>query len=99
MKDLIIQITGWLNMLLFSIVTWPQIYKTLKTKTTSGVSISVYYILVLANIDALIYALLINQPPLLFKYVFGLVTSLIYIWVYFKYGRKNVNSSKTKTSL
>lgn len=89
MKQLLIEITGWLNMLLFSIVTWPQIYKTLKTKTTAGVSIPVYYILVIANIDALIYALLINQPPLMVKYIFGLFTALIYIYVYYKYGNNN----------
>lgn len=88
MKEIIIEITGWLNMLLFSVVTWPQIYKTIKTKTVSGVSISVYYILIVANIDALIYALLINQPPLMVKYIFGLATALIYIYVYSKYGRK-----------
>lgn len=88
MKELIINITGWLNMLLFSIVTWPQIIKTLKTKEVNGVSVSVYYILAVANIDALIYALLIKQNPLVAKYIIGLTTALIYLYVYYKYGRK-----------
>lgn len=89
MHQLLIDFTGWMNMFLFSVVTIPQIIKTVKTKVVSGVSVSVYYILLVANIDALIYALLINQPPLVVKYIFGLVTTIIYLYVYYKYGKKN----------
>lgn len=89
MKELVIQVTGWLNMLLFSLVTFPQIYKTIKTKTVDGVSIAVYYLIVVANIDAWIYAFLINQKPLLVKYTIGLITALTYLYVYYKYGRKS----------
>lgn len=81
-------ILGWGNMILFSIVAIPQIIKTLKTKLVDGVSIWMYYLIVIANIDAWFYAYLINQPPLLAKYTFGLVTGIIYIIIYHKYKKK-----------
>ena len=85
MKEILIQFTGWVNMLLFSLVTFPQIIKTLKTKKVDGVSIWVYYLLMIANIDAWFYAFLINQNPLLIKYTFGLLTSILYLLIYYKY--------------
>ena len=83
--DKLIDILGWGNMILFSIVALPQIIKTIKTKTVDGVSIWMYYLIVIANIDAFFYALLIHQTPLLAKYTFGLITGLIYIYIYRKY--------------
>ncbi len=90
MKQLLINILGWGNMLLFSIVAIPQIIKTIKTKVVDGISIWMYYLIVIANIDAWFYAFLINQPPLLAKYTFGLVTAFIYIYLYHKYNKKDV---------
>lgn len=82
------EILGWIQMTLFSLVTTPQIIKTIKTKNIEGVSILAYFIIVIANIIALWYALLINQNPLKVKYILGLSTALAYIFTYFKY-RKN----------
>lgn len=83
-KELLIHILGWGNMLLFSLVTLPQIIKTIKTKVVDGVSIGVYYLIIIANIDAWFYAYLINQPPLIAKYTFGLISGLIYLFVYYR---------------
>lgn len=84
-KELLISITGWLNMLILSLITFPQIWKTVKTKSVAGVSIWVYYLLLVGNIDALIYAVLISQPPLILKYLLGLSTASIYVYLYHKY--------------
>lgn len=80
-----IDITGWLNCVLLTLAVVPQIIKTIKTKITSGISIWVYVLIFLGNIDALIYATLIEQVPLQIKYVFGAVMALFYILVYFEY--------------
>lgn len=93
-KELLINILGWGNMLLFSLVTLPQIIKTIKTKVVDGVSIGVYYLIIIANIDAWFYAYLINQPPLLAKYTFGLISGLLYLFVYYKFGTKTNNLTK-----
>ncbi len=86
-KELVIQILGWMNMGLFSIVTVPQIIKTLKTKKVDDVSIGVYFLILLANSVALAYAILINQVPLMAKYIFGFISGLLYILVYRRYGK------------
>ncbi len=60
----------------------PQIIKTLKTKTTEGISITLFIINLIANIIALIYALMIHQPPLIIKYTAAIVITMIYIIIY-----------------
>lgn len=62
--------------------------KTIRTKNVEGVSIIPFWILAIANIDALIYAILISQNPLLVKYLIGLASAAIYIFIFYKYGRK-----------
>lgn len=80
-----IDITGWLNCILLSVAVIPQIIKTIKTKITNGISIWVYVLIFIGNVDALIYATLIQQASLQIKYIFGLLMALFYILVYFKY--------------
>ncbi|HLC61295.1 MAG TPA: PQ-loop repeat-containing protein [Candidatus Nanoarchaeia archaeon] len=61
------QILGWTATLLFSIMIIPQMVKTIKLKDTSGVSLMLFIIFLVANAIALAYALLINQMPLIIK--------------------------------
>ena len=58
------QILGWTATFLFSIMVIPQIIKTIKLKDTSGVSLLLFIIYLIANIIALIYAFMIYQMPL-----------------------------------
>lgn len=83
------QILGWTATVLFSIMVIPQMMKTIKTKDTSGVSLMLFVIYFIANIIALVYALMISQGPLIIKYVIAIITTVIYIGLYFYYlGRK-----------
>ena len=77
------QILGWIATTLFSIMIIPQIIKTIKSKDTSGVSLLLFIIYFIANVDALVYALLIGQRPLVVKYTIALVTTAAYIGIYF----------------
>ena len=86
------QILGWTATFLFSVMVIPQMIKTIRSKDTSGVSILLFVIYLLANIIALIYALLIFQTPLIIKYIIAIVTTAIYIGLYIMYyERKNGN--------
>ena len=81
------QILGWIATILFSIMIIPQIVKTLKQKDTSGVSLLLFIIYLIANMVALIYSLLIHQIPLITKYAIGIATSytyLLFYGIYFK---------------
>lgn len=80
------QALGWMATILFSLMLIPQILKTIRTRETSGVSLSLFIMYLVANIIAFTYAFLINQDPLLVKYFIAILTAIIYIsvFVYFK---------------
>ncbi len=82
------QILGWIATFLFSIMIIPQMVKTIKRKDTSGVSLMLFVIFLIANGVALTYAIMINQSPLIIKYVISIITTIIYIGLYFYYYSK-----------
>jgi MtN3 and saliva related transmembrane protein len=84
----LITFLGWTQTILFSIVLIPQIIKTWKIKKVDEISILVFILSLIANIIALWYAILITQPPLIFKYITGGILCFIYIVVFYYY-RKN----------
>ncbi len=85
----IAQILGWIATFLFSIMIIPQMIKTIKSRDTSGVSLLLFIIFLVANITALIYAIMISQPPLIIKYIIAIVTTIAYIAIFlFYYTRK-----------
>ena len=87
------QILGWTATILFSIMLLPQIIKTMKMKSTEGVSLSLFVIYLIANIIAIIYAFLIGQYPLIIKYNIAIITTIFYISIYaiyFKKGKKKL---------
>ena len=84
------QILGWIATFLFSIMVVPQIIKTVKLKDTSGVSLSLFIIYLNANIVALIYAFMINQPPLIIKYIISIISTILYIALFLVYRRKKI---------
>lgn len=90
----IAQILGWISTFLFSIMVIPQIVKTVKSKSTDGVSLPLFIIYFIANIIALVYAFMISQPPLIFKYVTAIITTAIYLTIFFLYHKRNIVNSK-----
>ena len=79
------QILGWIATFLFSIMIIPKMIKTIKRKDTSGVSLMLFVIFLVANVIALTYAFMIDQSPLIIKYTIAIITTLIYIGLYFYY--------------
>lgn len=82
------QLLGWIATFLFSIMVIPQIIKTIKLKDTSGVSLTLFIIYLNANIVALVYAYMIDQPPLIIKYIIGIITTVIYIILFCIYYKR-----------
>lgn len=78
------QILGYGATFLFSVMYVPQIIKTIKTKSISDISIPMFIVGFIANIDALIYATMIHQLPLQIKYTIALLALGIYIFIYYK---------------
>ncbi|HLC19392.1 MAG TPA: PQ-loop repeat-containing protein [Candidatus Nanoarchaeia archaeon] len=84
----IAQILGWIATFLFSVMVIPQIIKTIKSKDTNGVSLLLFIIYLIANVIALIYAMMIAQPPLIIKYIIAIITTIIYIGIFWHYYSK-----------
>jgi MtN3 and saliva related transmembrane protein len=90
------QILGWTATFLFSVMIIPQMIKTIRSKDTSGVSLLLFIIFLVANMVALVYANLIGQRPLIIKYTIAIITTIIYLiifWVYYKrkkYANKHI---------
>ena len=88
----IAQILGWIATFLFSIMIIPQMIKTIKSKDTKGVSLLLFIIFLIANIIALIYAIMISQPPLIIKYIIAIISTVAYIVIFlFYYTKKKIN--------
>jgi len=83
------QVLGWIATILFSLMIIPQMIKTLKTKSTEGVSLLLFVTFLIANIIALIYAFMIAQPPLIIKYELGIMTTIFYLTLYYTYSKNN----------
>ena len=79
------QILGWTATFLFSVMIIPQMIKTIKLKDTSGVSLMLFIIFLVANAIALAYAFLIRQTPLIIKYAIAIATTLVYLGLYWYY--------------
>jgi len=85
------QLLGWIATFLFSVMIIPQIIKTIKLKDTSGVSLLLFITYLIANTIALIYAFMINQTPLIIKYIIGILTTIAYLALYRAYYKRSVN--------
>lgn len=98
----IAQILGWIATFLFSIMIIPQIIKTVKSKDTRGVSLLLFVIFLIANVIALIYAVMISQPPLIIKYTVAILTTVFYIALFLFYtwnkAGKTMRSQETTAS-
>ncbi|OIO42077.1 hypothetical protein AUJ62_01485 [Candidatus Pacearchaeota archaeon CG1_02_32_21] len=79
------QILGWIATILFSVMIIPQMIKTIKSKDTKGVSLLLFVSYLIANIIAITYASLIMQYPLIIKYAIAIITTIIYIGIFFYY--------------
>jgi len=89
------QLLGWIATILFSVMLIPQILKTIKLRNTTGVSLLLFITYLIANIIALVYAYLINQPPLIIKYLIGIATAEIYIIVFMWYYKRKIRKNTT----
>lgn len=82
------EIIGWLGMGILGTALIPQLMKTYKTKRVDDISLSRCILLSTGFFLSLIYSISLMAWPLIFNYFWALVTSLIFLKLYFKYRRK-----------
>ncbi len=87
---------GWIATVLFTVCYIPQIIKTAKTKTVEGLSFLLLFLQFIGNIVALWYASLINQPPLIVKYILALVFLAVCLFLYWRVSKgKTADTTET----
>lgn len=87
------QTLGWIATVLFTVCYIPQIAKTARSQTLDGLSVYLFIIQFVANVDALGYALLIGQRPLQIKYSAALVMLTVVLVTIYRLWRKQQRSS------
>ncbi len=79
------QLLGWLTTLAFAFCYWPQLYKTWKRKTVGDISVWPWFIQSVGYATGIAYGALLHQWPLLVGYIHGLLCSLLFLVLYYKY--------------
>lgn len=87
-----IDLLGWLSFVLFAIMQIPQIWKTIKTKDVSGVSVLTWVIYAIALSLSAIYLILFNKEnkpwPVITNQILSAVMSLIQVVLYYRFKSK-----------
>jgi uncharacterized protein with PQ loop repeat len=78
---------GVVSQILFALCLIPQPIKTARVKHVKGVSLSMWVFQGLGFLFGLIYGLELQEMPLIAGNVFGLVISVIFCVLYFRYRR------------
>jgi MtN3 and saliva related transmembrane protein len=83
------QILGWIATIMLTTYAIPQIVKIFKRKSVEDISIWMWWLYLIGHLVALVYAIMINQFPLIFKYIVSMAISLVVIIFYYEYNNTN----------
>ena len=78
-------ILGWIATIMLTTYAIPQIVKIYKRKSVEDISVWMWWLYLAGHMVALVYAIMIQQPPLIFKYIMSIVMSLAVITLYYKW--------------
>jgi len=81
-------ICGWIATLLFALSYVPQIIYTYKTKKVGDISVSLWWILLVAYSCGMWYGIDLRQWQLISGYLWGWACSSTYLVLYYKYRGK-----------
>ena len=91
-------IIGSISSILFCLCAIPQIFKLLKTKDSRGLSVVSCCLAVVAYILGIIYIIrhLNRDAVMLWLYVYGLITTVLILWLTIRYKVISKISNVTK---
>lgn len=75
--------------LLWSVELWPQLYKTIKTRSVSDISPIYFFISLTAYIIYIIANTILQNWPIVFSHIPGLCATLVMIFFMLKYRSKS----------
>ena len=82
---MISEIIGWIGVVLGILVSIPQLIKSIKEKSTKGVSLHAYQLLFLTVLCYLIRAISIREPIFIVSNAVNLVITVVVLYLFKKY--------------
>ncbi len=82
---MISEIIGWIGVVLGILVSIPQLIKSIKEKSTKGVSLHAYQLLFLTVLCYLIRAIAIHEPIFIVSNAVNLVITAVVLYLFKKY--------------
>ena len=86
--NILSEIIGWVGVVLGILVSVPQLIKSIKEKSTKGVSLHVYQLLFLAVLCYLVRAIAIREPIFIVSNAISLITTAMVLYLFKKYPDK-----------
>jgi len=83
--DTITEIIGWIGVVIGTLIVVPQLIKSIKEKSTKGVSKHSYQLLFFAVLCYLIRAIAIREPVFIASNSLGLVVTVIMLYLFKRY--------------
>jgi len=87
------EILGWLATLAFAGCYWPQLVKTWRRRLVGDISVWPWIIQAFGYAVGLPYGIYLNQVPLMVGYAHGLICSLLFLGMYWRY-KDNVQTKR-----
>lgn len=82
----LVELTGWIGVILLTVCGFPQLYKLYKFKKTDGLSLLMLLLWWFGEILTCVYVFLQSpEPPLLFNYMVNILVVFLIIFLYVKY--------------
>jgi len=79
------EIIGWLGVILGVLISVPQLVKSIKEKSTKGLSKQTYQLLLFAIICYLIRAIAIKEPVFIVSNAVNLIVTIAVLYLFKKY--------------
>lgn len=88
------QIIAWIVTILFGVTYWPQLWHSYRTKSVGDISPYAWFIQSLAYALAISYGVSLMQWPMIIGYVHGLLCSVVFLLMYWKYTKTRKKRGK-----
>ena len=80
--DIFSEILGWVGVLLGTFISFPQLVKTIKEKTTKGLSKRTFHLLFVTLLCYLIRSIVINEPIFIVSNAIGLLITAFELYLF-----------------
>ncbi|MGH7974920.1 MAG: SemiSWEET family sugar transporter [bacterium] len=79
------EIIGWIVTFLFGVCYWPQLWRSYRRKSVGDISVVSWIIQTIAYLLGINYGIWLHEAPLIFGYIHGLICSVSFLIMWWRY--------------